>query len=68
MLGAVVVVMGFQPIRADQPHMKNALMHLREARSALQRAEHNKGGHRARAVQLINSAIAEVEAGMSAAR
>jgi hypothetical protein len=68
MLVAVVAAMGFQSIRADQPHMKNALMHLREARAALQRAEHNKGGHRARAVEMINQAIAEVEAGMAAAR
>jgi mannose/cellobiose epimerase-like protein (N-acyl-D-glucosamine 2-epimerase family) len=68
MLVAVVAAMGLQSARADQPHMKNALMHLREARAALQRAEHNKGGHRERAVEIINRAIAEVEAGMAAAR
>jgi mannose/cellobiose epimerase-like protein (N-acyl-D-glucosamine 2-epimerase family) len=68
MLIAVVAAMGLQSARADQPHMQNALMHLREARSALQRAEHNKGGHRERAVEIINRAIAEVEAGIAAAR
>ena len=68
MLAAAVAAMGLQSARADQPHMQNALMHLREARSALQRAEHNKGGHRERAVEIVNRAIAEVEAGIAAAR
>jgi mannose/cellobiose epimerase-like protein (N-acyl-D-glucosamine 2-epimerase family) len=65
-LGVAVAVMGLQSARADQPHMQNALMHLREARTALQRAEHNKGGHRQRAIEKVNQAIAEVEAGIAA--
>jgi hypothetical protein len=65
---AAVAILGAQSVRADQPHMRNALTHLREARTALQKAEHNKGGHRERAIELINSAIAEVEAGMAFAR
>jgi mannose/cellobiose epimerase-like protein (N-acyl-D-glucosamine 2-epimerase family) len=67
-LVTAIAAMGFQSIHADQPYMRNALMHLREARSALQRAEHNKGGHRARAVEIINRAIAEVEAGIAVGR
>ncbi|MGH8093577.1 MAG: hypothetical protein ACREIF_08900 [Chthoniobacterales bacterium] len=63
-----VAVMSLQSVRADQPHMKEALHHLREARAALARAEHNKEGHRDRAIQLVEQAIAEVEAGMAAAR
>jgi len=66
-LAVAVAAMGLQSIRADQPHMQNALTHLREARTALQRAEHNKGGHRARALEKVNQAIAEVEAGIAAA-
>lgn len=66
-LVVAVAALGLQSARAGQPHMQNALMHLREARAALQRAEHNKGGHRERAIEKVNQAIAEVEAGMAAA-
>jgi hypothetical protein len=53
---------------ARQPHMDNALRHLREAREALQRAEPNKGGHRERAMELVDRAIQQVEAGIAFAR
>jgi len=48
--------------------MESAIQHLREARADLQRATPNKGGHRERAIELINQAIAEVEAGERYAR
>jgi hypothetical protein len=67
-LVALIGAMGLQSVRADQPNMRAALAHLREARAALERAEHNKGGHRGRAVELINRAIAEVEAGIAVGR
>jgi hypothetical protein len=67
-LATLIGAMGLQSVRADQPNMRAALAHLREARAALQRAEHNKGGHRGRAVEIINRAIAEVEAGIAAGR
>ncbi len=51
-----------------QPHMQNALASLQNAKSELQQASHNKGGHRVRAIELINQAISEVNAGMNAAR
>ena len=53
------------PIFAAQPHMEDALNHLRAARAALQKAEANKGGHRERALEHVNAAIRETEAGMS---
>ena len=53
---------------ADQPRMKEALHHLRAARASLENAERNKEGHRERAITLVDEAIAEVEAGMRAAR
>lgn len=53
---------------AGQPHMQDALGHLRSARTALQQAERNKGGHRERALNLVNKAISEVEAGIAYAR
>jgi len=47
-----------------QPHMHAALQHLQAAKSDLQTAETDKGGHRAKAIQLVNDAIGEVEAGI----
>jgi hypothetical protein len=52
---------------ADQPHMQAALAALTAARSQLQAAAHNKAGHRAAALDHVNAAIAEVQAGMAAA-
>jgi Tfp pilus assembly protein PilX len=67
-LMTLIGAMGLQSVWADQPNMRAALAHLREAKAALQRAEHNKGGHRERAIEIINHAIAEVEAGLAAGR
>ena len=50
---------------ADQPNMKDARAHLVAARTSLQNAEHNKGGHRARAIGLINQAVSEVDKGIA---
>ncbi len=52
---------------AAQPRMQAALGFLQNAKGELQAAEANKGGHRVNAIRLINEAIAEVEAGISAA-
>jgi hypothetical protein len=49
---------------ADQPRMHAALEHLRAAKNELERADADKGGHRAAAIRLVNDAIAQVEAGM----
>ena len=58
----VVAIAGAVP---DQPHMQNARGHLIAARNALQRATPDKGGHRVNAIRLVNSAIAEVNAGIA---
>jgi hypothetical protein len=50
---------------AGQPHMMAALDALRTARSELLLAEHNKMGHRAEALRLVNQAISEVQEGMA---
>lgn len=47
-----------------QPHMQAALEHLQQARAELQEAMHDKGGHRARALELTENAISEVRKGM----
>jgi hypothetical protein len=51
---------------AAQPHMEAALNALFTAQSELKVAEHNKGGHRVKALDLVNSAIAQVQAGIAA--
>lgn len=47
-----------------QPEMTAALDSLRNAQQHLQTAASNKGGHRERAMQLIDQAIYEVQQGM----
>jgi hypothetical protein len=47
-----------------QPEMTAAMQNLREAQKNLELAAHDKGGHRATALQFINQAMAEVEAGI----
>jgi hypothetical protein len=47
-----------------QPEMAAAMQHLREAQQNLESASHDKGGHRARALQLVNQALAECQAGI----
>jgi hypothetical protein len=53
---------------AGQPHMMNALNDLQAARSQLAAAEDNKGGHRDNAIQLVDQAIGEVNAGIAYAQ
>jgi hypothetical protein len=48
----------------DQPFMRAARADLQTAKNELQKAEADKGGHRVNAINLINNAIAEVNAGM----
>jgi hypothetical protein len=50
----------------DQPHMQAALDALTSARNNLDRAEADKGGHRAKAIDLVKQAIDEVNAGITA--
>lgn len=48
----------------DQPRMQSARTDLLGAKSELLKAEHNKGGHRARAIEYVNAALAEVNRGI----
>jgi hypothetical protein len=49
----------------NQPHMHAALDHLRAARQSLERAEPDKGGHRTKAIEMVNAAIRHVEEGIA---
>ena len=52
-------------VTADpQPKMRAALDSLRDAQRSLEQASHDKGGHRAKALQLTKQAIDEVQAGI----
>jgi hypothetical protein len=53
-----------QSARADQGNMQNALQALLNARYELSQASHDKGGHRANAIRIINQAIAQVRQGI----
>jgi len=57
-----------RPAGAGQPNMEAARDHLQQARAALDRAEPNKGGHRERAIGLVDQAIGEVSGGIEYAR
>ena len=46
-----------------EPHMSAAYGHLEQARSELERAAPNKGGHRERAMQLVDQAMQQIQEG-----
>jgi hypothetical protein len=48
-----------------QPRMKVSLRLMFKARTSLKAASSDKGGHRVKAVELLDGAIAEVEAGIA---
>ena len=50
----------------DQPRMQRALELLRDAKSNLEAATSDKGGHRVRAIAYVNNAIDEVKKGIDA--
>lgn len=53
------------PAVANQGNMDAAMRALENALAALRRATPNKGGHKERAVGLIEQAMAEVQAGIA---
>lgn len=50
--------------REAQPEMTAAIENLREAQRHLAAGSHDKGGHRVRALELVNQAIKETQAGI----
>jgi hypothetical protein len=67
--GALAIVTSGDLVReasADaQPHMRTALDHLTKANEALSKANADKGGHRAKAIDLTGKAIEQVKAGIA---
>ena len=62
---AVAASMGIGYAIGAQPHMNESIAFLQSARGELQVATPNKGGHRERAIGLIDQAIGEVRAGIA---
>jgi uncharacterized protein HemX len=48
----------------NQPHMMAALEALQKAKMELEMAEHNKGGHRVKALELVQKAIEQTKKGI----
>ena len=69
--GALVLVggagYGVGVAQGYQPNMQNALRDLYQARTELTRATPDKGGHRVAAINLVNQAINQTQAGIRAA-
>ena len=68
MAAVMVLVLTFFAGRASavpQPNMEAALGHLEQARVALEKAEHNKGGFRVKALGFCNQSIAAVREGIA---
>jgi hypothetical protein len=64
-LGAALVIgLGAGYASAAQPHMDAAIGSLLNARAQLEEAVPNKGGHRVRAIELIDEAIREAQEGI----
>jgi hypothetical protein len=60
-----IAIVGVQPsAAADQPHMQAALNALKTAQRELGAATRDKGGHREKALKLIEDAMTEVQAGI----
>ena len=67
-IAAALVAAGFAAgaAYAAQPRMRAALGYLQNAKAELQAAAADKGGHRLRAIELVNQAMGEVQAGIAA--
>lgn len=50
-------------IAGHEPHMDAAMVHLRQAKAELEKATPNKGGHREKAIELVDQAMQQVEEG-----
>ena len=61
---ALAIVALVQNTSADQGNMERALDALRNARSELSQASHDKGGHRTNAIHIIDQAIEQVKEGI----
>ena len=65
-LGVLIVLCSLASVAlADQPYMRAARTNLQQARAQLQTATHNKAGHRVKAIEHVNNAIAFINQGIA---
>ncbi|MBV5271613.1 MAG: hypothetical protein JZU55_19055 [Afipia sp.] len=62
--GVAITAAGIGYALGAQPHMAETIALLQNARAELAAATPNKGGHREKALGLIDAAITEVRAGI----
>lgn len=61
-MGSLTIISAAAP---DQPNMTAARNNLNKAEKSLRKATEDKGGHRQRAINLVNQAVAEVNRGIA---
>lgn len=64
LVGALLLGYTLHALPERQPHMEAALRALQNAEEQLNKAEHDKGGHREKALDHVRAAIAEVKEGI----
>lgn len=64
-LAILAVTFAAGRVSADQPRMQAALVNLQQARENLQAAAPDKGGHRTKALVLVDKALEQVQAGIN---
>lgn len=62
--GALLTSVVAPAIADRQPHMRTALATMKKAKQQLAAATPDKGGHRVKAIALLDQAIDEVDAGI----
>ena len=66
LLAGAVGGVAFRAAQAEpQPHMRKALEALQIAKNQLEKASADKGGHRVKAMALVDQAIDEVKKGIA---
>jgi hypothetical protein len=65
-LGLLIGAGGGSWAAINQPHMIAALEALKTAKMELEVTEHNKGGHRVKALELVHKAIEQTKKGIEA--
>lgn len=63
-VSAVVGGFATNALAERQPHMRNALGLLENAKKQLQAASSDKGGHRVKAIEHVDAAIEQVKKGI----
>jgi hypothetical protein len=65
-LGLLIGAGGGSWAAMNQPHMMAAMEALQKAKTELEMADHNKGGHREKAIELVHQAIVQTQKGIEA--